>query len=659
MNSSISYENYPFSRVIFSYIILLVSKRFYEELIMFNLLLDIDYMIAAFVILVVLYIFSKNKYSNITKANTIFYRMVLCAIITCIFNILMNVAATYYDIFKSLGYMLFRFLFNCGNMSIAFLYYKYARMYQGERTSKIINFLDILAFLLSASYCFISFVNMFTGIIASIDEAGIHHGPLFMTNSIIPALLFILVLIIMLTNRQDYTKTQRRSIIMYFLVSFGFVGIELLTNNVAPLTMFGIAISLSIIQQSLVSPEYLKLEKSLADAQEARSEAEEANRAKSSFLARMSHEIRTPLNAVIGFNAIISKESTDANIINYANDAKMAGENLLSLINDILDLSKIESGKLTLIDDSYSLKKLIHEEYLLFSLKAEEKGLKLIFDIDANTPSSLYGDDIRLKQIITNILSNAIKYTAHGTITFRVILESIEAGLATVRFEISDTGMGIKDEDLGKLFDEFQRIEEHRNRKIEGTGLGVNICASLLAMMGSKLLVSSVYGEGSTFTFTLCQKITDETPMGKFNANENLRSSATEEIDLIEAPEANVLVVDDTLLNLRVIKGLLKKTKINIDTANSAKKALELTLLTKYDLIFMDHLMPEINGIEAMKLIESQENGLNIDTPMVALTANAIKGAYEEYKEYGFDDAIFKPVKLAELNDVLIKYIKH
>lgn len=624
---------------------------------MFDLILDIDYMVAALVILVVLYIFSKNTYSSVTKANQIFYQMVMCAIFTCVFNILMNVTATYYDVFKSFGYMLFRFLFNSGNMIIAYFYYRYARMYQGDRESKVTKALDYITLLTSLVYILLSFINIFTGIIAYIDEKGIHHGPLFLTNSAFPALVFILVLVVMLTNKQDYTKVQRRSIIVYFLVSFGFVGVELLTHNIAPLTMFGIAISLSIIQRSLVSPEYLKLEKSLADAEEARIEAEEANKAKSSFLARMSHEIRTPLNAVIGFNAIISRESTDESIINYSNDAKMAGENLLSLINDILDLSKIDSGKLTLVESEYSIKKLIREEYLLFSLKAEEKGLGLVFDIDEKMPSGLNGDDMRLKQIITNILSNAIKYTKRGSVTLKTTLEKIEDGRAFVKFEISDTGIGIKEEDLGKLFEAFERIEEHRNRKIEGTGLGISICASLLALMDSKLIVNSVYGDGTVFSFTISQKIVDDTPMGVFDPSINTSDNSEKEFKLMEAPNAKILVVDDTPLNLRVIKGLLKKTKICIDTADSGKDALLMTLENKYDLIMMDHLMPEMDGIEAMKLVKSQAGGMNNDTPIVALTANALKGAYEEYIEYGFDDAVFKPVKLIELNELLKKYL--
>lgn len=624
---------------------------------MFNTLLDIDYIVASLVILIALYIFSKRKYSTVTKANRIFYHMVLVAIVTCIGNILMNYSATYTDVFSTWGYMLFRMWFNIGTVFITFLGYRYARMYQGEKRTYFLMVSDILAILLFAVHAILAIVNIFTGIIAYVDESGIKHGPLFSINTIIPMLLFALVLATMLSNREDYTKAQRYSILVYFLITFLFVIVELLTSNRAPLTMFGVAISLIVIQQSLVSPEFLKLEKSLTEAEDARLAAEEANKAKSSFLARMSHEIRTPLNAVIGFNAIITRESKDENIKNYAMDAKTAGENLLGLINEILDMSKIESGKLEIIEDEYSFKKLLREEYMMFSLKAEEKGLKLTFDIDPDIPSVLYGDELRIKQVLTNIVSNAIKYTPTGSVKLKAMLEKKEADEAFIRYEVIDSGMGIKEEDLGKLFDAFERIEEKKNRKIEGTGLGVNICASLLTMMGSKLNVDSVYGEGSTFSFVLKQRIVDEKPVGAFD-NSKINTDDEKELKLIDAPNSRILVVDDTTLNLKVFVGLLKDTRIKVDVADSGKKALNMTKAIKYDLIFMDHLMPEMDGIETMGCIRNQENGKNKETNIVALTANSLKGAYEEYLSYGFTDALFKPVKLAELNDILIRYIK-
>ncbi|MDO4188546.1 MAG: response regulator [Lachnospiraceae bacterium] len=632
---------------------------------MFQFTNNIDFVIAALAILFTLYVVSKKKFSGITAANRIFYQMILCAIITCVMDILMNIAVSYPDIVPTFVYMLLRLLFNCGTSMIAYLGYRYARMYQFDNKSRRLHVLDLITRIIFVSYVVLSVVNIFTGVISRIDADGTYHqGPLFMVNTVAPALIFAMVLVVLAIGRNEYTKKQRYSIIAYFAITFAFVILELLSGNKILLTLFGIALSLTVIQQSLVTPEFLELEAALEEqkriskeAKEAREEAEEANNAKSSFLARMSHEIRTPLNAVIGFNSIIMKESLDEGIKQYAKDAKLAGETLLGLINDILDFSKIESGKLTLIDDEYSTAKLIKEEYLLFDLKAQEKGLKLIFDVDENIPSELYGDCIRIKQILTNILSNSIKYTQAGEIRFAVKCISKSNNTADIKYEISDTGMGIKEENLSKLFEAFERIEEKRNRNIEGTGLGVNICVQLLNMMGSSLKVDSVYGEGSTFSFILTQKIINDAPMGDFRILNIDDAHEENERALINSPDSRILIVDDTIVNLKVLKGLLKSTDIKIDEANSGKKALELTAKVKYDLIFMDHLMPEMDGIEAMRLIKEQADGKNIDTPIIALTANALKGAYEEYKAYGFKDALFKPVKLAEINEKLWTYL--
>lgn len=632
---------------------------------MLQLTNNIDFVIAALAILFTLYVVSKKKFSGITEANSIFYQMLLCAIITCAMDILMNIAVSYPDMVPTFVYMLFRLLFNCGTSMIAYLGYKYTRMYQFENKSRRLHILDMITKIIFVSYVILSVVNIFTGIISYIDADGTYHqGPLFIVNTIAPALIFAMVLVVLAISRDEYTKNQRNSIVAYFAITFIFVILELLSGNKILLTLFGIALSLSVIQQSLVTPEFLELEAALEEqkkiskeAKEAREEAEEANKAKSSFLARMSHEIRTPLNAVIGFNSIIMKESVDEGIKGYAKDAKLAGENLLSLINDILDLSKIESGKLTLIEEEYDTAKLIKEEYLLFDLKAREKGLKLIFDIDENIPGKLFGDYIRIKQIITNILSNSIKYTHTGEIRFSAKCLSKGNNIAEIRFAISDTGVGIKEEDLAKLFEAFERIEEKKNRNIEGTGLGVNICVQLLDMMGSNLKVDSVYGQGSTFSFVLKQRIINDDPMGDFRALNIDDAQEKGERELINAPESRILVVDDTLINLKVFKGLLKATNIKIDEVGSGIGALELTANIKYDLIFMDHLMPEMDGIEAMRLIKEQVNGKNTDTPIIALTANAVKGAYDEYKAYGFNDAVFKPVKLKEINDKLWEYL--
>lgn len=619
---------------------------------MFNLTLNIDYVIAALIILVALYIFSKKKFFSVNNANKIFYYMLLCAIFTSIMDILMNIAITYSNLFPDIIYMFFRLLFNCGTSSISYLAYLYSRNYQGDKSTKTLKIIDSFTIFIFISYIVLSVLNMSTGIIAYLDEQGVYkHGPLFLLNTIVPLIIFLSVIIVQIIYKEDYTPLQSRSIILYYLITFSFVIIELLTNNVAPLTMFGISISLIVLQQSLLTPEYVELEEALKkqqiisnEAKEAKLEAERANNAKSEFLARMSHEIRTPLNALIGFNSAINKEANTDNVKSYSEKAKIAGENLLGLVNDILDFSKIENGKLSLIEDEYQFDKLIKEEYFLFLTRAENKGLKLIFKIDENIPSKLYGDSLRIKQILSNIISNAVKYTEKGSITLTTSLKEIKDDIAVIEYHVSDTGMGIKKEDLNKLFNAFERIDEKKNHKIEGTGLGVNICSSLLSLMDSKLNVSSEYKKGSDFYFVLNQKIIDKEPIGIFDPNDNKNENTSNDISTFTAPDAKILVVDDTPLNVEVLKILLSDLLINVDSADNGKSALKITKENKYDLILMDHYMPEMDGVETMREIKSDKNNINKDTPIAILTANAMNGAKEEYLEAGFDAFLSKPI---------------
>ena len=386
-----------------------------------------------------------------------------------------------------------------------------------------------------------------------------------------------------------------------------------------------------------------------------------ANEAKSSFLSNMSHEIRTPINAVLGMNEMVLRESSDpAAVVSYSESIRTAGNTLLGLINDILDFSKIEAGKMEIIPVDYDLATVLSDLVNMIQTRLDNKGLMLITDFDSTMPHLLHGDEVRIKQIITNILTNAAKYTEQGSVTFSVTYERIDGEPDSILLKVSvkDTGIGIKPEDMSKLFSKFERIEEERNRTVEGTGLGMSITQSLLAMMDSKLDVSSVYGEGSVFGFSLKQRVRRWDELGDYaQAHKNSLTSRKKYHEKFTAPDAHILVVDDTVMNLLVFTSLLKSTLVKIDTAENGDDGIMLALKNKYDIIFLDHMMPQKDGIETLHEMRASDSGLNRDTPTICLTANAISGAREKYLEAGFDDYLTKPIESAKLEDMICEYL--
>ena len=385
-----------------------------------------------------------------------------------------------------------------------------------------------------------------------------------------------------------------------------------------------------------------------------------SSEAKSMFLSNMSHEIRTPINAVLGMNEMILRETREDNIRGYSKNVKMAGQTLLGIVNDILDFSKIEAGKFEIIPAEYRLSSILVDLVNMIKPRAEAKGLVLDTVFDKDTPELLYGDETRIKQILANILTNAVKYTENGSIRFSMsfVRDMDENDSVILSFSVSDTGIGIKEEDLGKLFSEFERIEEKRNRNIEGTGLGLNITKHLLEKMGSSLEVKSEYGKGSVFSFKLKQKVTSWNPLGDYDeVLEKEKGRFTSYKIGFMAPQAEVLAVDDNPMNLTVFQSLLKQTRVKIDTAERGEEGLKLTLEKKYDIIFLDHMMPEKDGIETLHELRSQKNNLNIDTPAICLTANAIAGAKNKYISEGFDDYLTKPVDYSKLEEMMLKYL--
>lgn len=386
-----------------------------------------------------------------------------------------------------------------------------------------------------------------------------------------------------------------------------------------------------------------------------RRQAEKASIAKSEFLANMSHEIRTPMNAIIGLNDIIMEECGDTEIYAYANDVKSAAKNLLTIINDILDLSKVEAGKMELVNVNYYIKSMADEVIGMMDMAASQRGLILKYECDETIPCRYRGDDGRIKQILINILSNAIKFTKKGYVrTYITGKPGKDADEELLTFCVEDTGCGIREEDLEKIFEDFRQVDSKRNRSVDGTGLGLAIVKQLVELMGGTIKVESEYGKGTMFTITIPQKIVDRRSVSEMP---ELPRTEQKISDMFTAPGVKVLIVDDNVINRKVARGFLKNYGFDLTEAESGSEAIELVRTAWYDIIFMDHMMPGMDGIEAAEIIR-RDCGENGTAPvMIALTANAMEGMREHFLEHGFQDFIAKPLDRKELNDVLLRWV--
>lgn len=433
----------------------------------------------------------------------------------------------------------------------------------------------------------------------------------------------------------DGTDTDRYYVVQEVVISLGIIFVSLIVAEIV---------------NSLITEQNHRLLDALRKEKRSQQEAEAANMAKSSFLANMSHEIRTPINAILGMNEMILREEKDPAIRGYAGNIQASGNSLLSIVSDVLDISKIESGKLEIIPVDYEVNSLISDCCNMAAGRAKAKELELLVECADNVPMKLCGDETHIRQIIMNLLTNAVKYTEKGTVKLIVSGRFTDGGFV-LKVDVSDTGIGIAEENLPQLFTQFQRFDLQRNRNIEGTGLGLSIVKRLCDLMSGTITARSVLGSGSTFTVELPQKVVDSTPCGGVNLNYSA-GAEHEYHHSFEAPEAKILAVDDLPVNLLVIANLLKETRIKIDTAGSGRECMDKCSQQKYDLILMDHMMPEMDGVQTFEKLHGDKSSPNFETPVIMLTANALAGMREQYMDVGFADYVSKPVRGAvpELN---------
>ena len=479
--------------------------------------------------------------------------------------------------------------------------------------------------------------------ITVIDGVFRYDGSALTACHVATLLSALIWLILFLSVIKDITNKKYRQLQVLLVVGVATISVTILFP-VYSFSTPAIAFICAVMFFTMENPDATLITK----LNEAKQNAESANKTKTDFLSSMSHEIRTPLNAIVGFGQALAKEDISGTAKEEVQDILMASNNLLEIVNGILDISKIESNKIEIIENEYSTKKLINEVTSLINARIGSKPLDFKILIDENLPPVLYGDDMRVKQVIINLLTNAVKYTEEGRILFQIKVENKE-DTCKMNISVQDTGIGMTEEAVAKVFSKFERFDMQKNASIEGTGLGMAITKSLVELMGGEITVKSTYGEGSTFTIIIDQKIINKDKL----ENEIEENNSTK---VFNASGSKVLVVDDNKINLKVAERLLRDYNISVETANSGSECIDKVLDGKiYDLIFMDIMMPKMTGIETL---ENLKNIVGFKMPVVALTADVISGMEEKYIKEGFDDCLAKPIVEEELYYMLRKFLK-
>ena len=608
---------------------------------------------ASFFILFLL-LFVRTRYDLTLERNKFFYHMICCLLAVDVLDVVTACTISYGAIVPKGLNVLVNTIYFAFNGLLGYLYTNYCQQYNNIYRRN--RFIYMLSQVILFGYWVLLLINTFTGLLFYFDQNGNYcHGILYLSVYIMPYIFFLMSACFMFMAFPQFNINQRVCIIMFMIVGASGGVLQLIWFPDVLLNVFTISLGITIVLFSLETPEYHQLKETMVELEDAKEEAQKENASKSQFLANMSHEIRTPINAILGMNEMILRESEENSIQEYAQNIQSASEDLLSIVNEILDFSKVASGKMELVPVEYDVAALIRDCSTIVETRAAGKDLRLEVSCDESTPSKLCGDATRIRQIISNLLTNAVKYTPSGTITFRIRWARDKEGIKLIA-SVEDTGIGISEENQKRLFDTFERFDMEKNRNIEGTGLGLSITKQLVDLMKGEIGVYSELGKGSLFYVEIPQKVVSMEPIGKLNQEVNVEQTKVDK-EKYHAPKAKILVVDDVRMNVRVIQSLLKRTKIQIDTATSGKECLVLAAENTYDLILLDHMMPEMDGVETFQKLREDTTGLNYATPVIALTANAIAGAKEEYKKLGFDDYLSKPMKGEELEEMIQTYL--
>ncbi len=523
-----------------------------------------------------------------------------------------------------------------------------------KRGFKVFEYLFILV------YFFFIVKNMWDGSISlySFTEHRFLHGPLYWPIGIgMPLFGYTCGLVFFITNLKNLRPRSRMTMyVAGVLMVLGMVAQPLL-GNIFTLSGLMSSLVLFVIYLSIETEDYAQLMEMTDSLEKAREEALAANEAKSTFLANMSHEIRTPLNAFMGLNEMILKESHDFATIDHARDMRQAGDALLTIINQVLDISKIETGNIDFVEAEYHLSDMLADVEIIIGSRVKDKGLTYIAEVDQSLPDLLVGDSVRIRQILVNVLNNSVKYTMRGVVVLCVRGEVSDDDRVQLMIQITDTGIGIKEEDIKNLFETYKRVNEDKARGVEGTGIGLSIVKSFVENMGGTISVQSNYGMGTMTYITIPQKYIKGDTIRDVS-NREIETRLDDTVTAFDGSGKKVLVVDDNEMNIKVVEGFLKDTGVHVTTAGGGREALAILKIKKFDLILLDAFMPVVDGPEVFRTIRGDERSKNHDTPCVVLTADALSGSEKKYMDIGFDAYLPKPVEADKLKETVRKFLR-
>ncbi|MCR5098965.1 MAG: response regulator [Lachnospiraceae bacterium] len=511
-----------------------------------------------------------------------------------------------------------------------------------------------------AVYAFFIVRNMWDGCVSlySFEEHRFLHGPLYWPIGIgMPFFAYVCGLVFFITNLKNLRPRSRYTMYMAgVLMVVGMVAQPLL-GNIFTLSGLMTSLVLFVIYLSLETEDYAQLMDMTESLERAREEALAANEAKSTFLANMSHEIRTPLNAFMGLNEMILKESHDFATIDHARDMRQAGDALLTIINQVLDISKIETGNIDFVEAQYHLSDMLADVEIIIGSRVKDKGLTYIAEVDQDLPDTMVGDCVRIRQILVNVLNNSVKYTNHGVVVLCVRGDFEDDNRVVMKVQIMDTGIGIKEEDMKNLFETYKRVNEDETKGVEGTGIGLSIVKSFVENMGGSIGVESNYGMGTMTYITIPQKYVKGETIRDIS-NREIETRLDDTVTAFDGSGKKILVVDDNEMNIKVVEGFLKDTGVHVTTAGGGREALAILKIKKFDLILLDAFMPVVDGPEVFRTIREDEHAKNHDTPCVVLTADALSGSEKKYMDMGFDAYLPKPVEADRLNETVRNFLR-